>query len=250
MDKREPILSDIKPSADDIALRQKQLQDRKLPPRMSALPDFNAAKPVSSKLSWMALVCAAIALALSAWLAMQWQATMKQLAAAQKVMVAQAENLKSLNDKLLATDESANLSLEGLKVLIKEHDSEIRKLWDLANKRLRAEIAATDKALAALKTSQASGDKDLRTALEKQQKTLETQHADMQKRMAALDRQMKTMPTEIELRLAQNAESIQSLETELAKLKKANPAADITKLRNELTELKSRLNQLSVNSAP
>src|SRR5690554_7237185 len=40
------------------------------------------------------------------------------------------------------TGENANMSVDALKSIVKEHDSEIRKLWDLSNKRNRSDIAA------------------------------------------------------------------------------------------------------------
>ncbi|MDO6806614.1 hypothetical protein Q4595_29415, partial [Wenyingzhuangia sp. 1_MG-2023] len=68
---------------------------------------------------------------------------------ARQIIEEQSSNLKLLNERLSATGENASLSLDALKVLLKEHDSEIRKLWDVANKRNKGLIASNEKAIAA-----------------------------------------------------------------------------------------------------
>ncbi|MGK0445206.1 MAG: hypothetical protein ACJA1U_002146 [Bermanella sp.] len=52
----------------------------------------------------------------------------------------QLQALTILQDKLTSTDEQANLSVDAVRILLKEQDHEIRKLWDLANKRNRVAI--------------------------------------------------------------------------------------------------------------
>ncbi|NVK37043.1 MAG: hypothetical protein HWE18_03880 [Gammaproteobacteria bacterium] len=52
----------------------------------------------------------------------------------------QLQALTILQQKLTSTDEQANLSVDAVKILLKEQDHEIRKLWDLANKRNKVDI--------------------------------------------------------------------------------------------------------------
>lgn len=52
----------------------------------------------------------------------------------------QLQALQVLQHKLTSTDEQANLSVDAIKILLKEQDHEIRKLWDLANKRNKKNI--------------------------------------------------------------------------------------------------------------
>lgn len=49
--------------------------------------------------------------------------------------------LTILQEKLTSTDEQANLSVDAMKILLKEQDHEIRKLWDLSNKRNKVNIS-------------------------------------------------------------------------------------------------------------
>ncbi|MGR6874954.1 hypothetical protein ACU6U9_22315 [Pseudomonas sp. HK3] len=53
----------------------------------------------------------------------------------------QLQALTILQDKLTSTDEQANLSVDAVKILLREQDHEIRKLWDLANKRNKVDIS-------------------------------------------------------------------------------------------------------------
>lgn len=53
----------------------------------------------------------------------------------------QLQALTILQGKLTSTDEQANLSVDAVKILLREQDHEIRKLWDLANKRNKVDIS-------------------------------------------------------------------------------------------------------------
>lgn len=54
----------------------------------------------------------------------------------------QVQALSVLQQRLTSTDEQANLSVDAIKILLKEQDHEIRKLWDLANKRNKNDISS------------------------------------------------------------------------------------------------------------
>ena len=100
----------------------------------------------------------------------------------EKLLRSQAQNIEVLNERLSVTGENANLSVDALKTIVKEHDSEIRKLWDLANKRNRADIGMNSKAIAGLKTDLSKADKELRAALEQQKKQLASSDSAAQSR--------------------------------------------------------------------
>ena len=53
----------------------------------------------------------------------------------------QLKALTILQDMLSSTDEQSNLSVDAIKILLKEQDHEIRKLWDVTNKRNKGQIA-------------------------------------------------------------------------------------------------------------
>ena len=61
----------------------------------------------------------------------------------QQVKIQSDKQLKALTilqERLVSTDEQANLSVDAIKILLKDQDHEIRKLWDLANKRNKNDI--------------------------------------------------------------------------------------------------------------
>jgi archaellum component FlaC len=61
--------------------------------------------------------------------------------------------LTVLQQRLSSTDEQSNLSVGAIKILLKEQDNEIRKLWDVAYKRNKNNIAKNTSGLAAQKKS-------------------------------------------------------------------------------------------------
>lgn len=52
----------------------------------------------------------------------------------------QLKALTILQERLSSTDEQANLSVDAIKILLKDQDHEIRKLWDVTNKRNKSKI--------------------------------------------------------------------------------------------------------------
>jgi hypothetical protein len=55
--------------------------------------------------------------------------------------------LTILQTRLSSTDEQANLSVDAIRILLKEQDHEIRKLWDVTNKRNRGNISKNTRRL-------------------------------------------------------------------------------------------------------
>ncbi|UXD88562.1 hypothetical protein [Thalassolituus hydrocarboniclasticus] len=263
MDKeKEPLVPDMKPSQEDIALRQKQLQARRIAAQRAAAakagPSAAAtvAAPVQKQtLAVVALVVAVAMGGLAAFLFTQLQTLQGQFANAEALLKSQAANINVLNEKLSVTGENANLSLDALKVIIKEHDTEIRKLWDVANKRNKADIASNEKAITSLKGSLAGLDKELKASNDKQQKALAASDAalqkkldagiaDLKKKIAKVEAQVLSMPAETELRVAQNTESIQSLEAAMTKMRQSGAGGNLADMKLEIEDIQIRLDRI------
>ena len=84
----------------------------------------------ASKALWALTV---FALLLSAALLVQFQQVKKQSAL-------QLQAITILQERLINTGEQSNLSVDAIKIIIKDQDHEIRKLWDLANKSNKNQI--------------------------------------------------------------------------------------------------------------
>ncbi len=266
MDKdKEPLLSDMKPSQEDIALRQKQLQARKAAAARAAAGSSPAKQPAGAKpsqtLAISALVLAVLLAGLAGWLFTQLQAQQQQLLNAEKLLRSQAQNIEVLNERLSVTGENANLSVDALKTIVKEQESEIRKLWDLANKRNRADIGMNSKAIAelktdlskaiaGLKTDLSKAEQELRAALEQQKKQLASSDSAAQSREAELKKRLQKAEAQLvslsgtELRLVQQGETIQALENEIARMKKAGIGADAADIRLQLEDVNIRLDRM------
>lgn len=151
-------------SEEDIALRQKQLKQRKLAAQRAAQTKSAAQPAVAAPapkqtLAIVALVLTILMAAFAGFLFMQLQQSNAQLKTAEGILNGHAKNLEKLNDQLSATDENANLSVDALKILLKENTKEIRKLWDLTNKTNKPNIALNNKEIAGLKATVGKVDK-------------------------------------------------------------------------------------------
>lgn len=250
----EPTISDIKPSADDIALRQRQLQARKaaaMRQSQAAAPkqQSKVTTPAKQTLAVAALGLSVVLIAVAGFLFMQLQKVQTSLLKAENIIQGQTENLAILNEKLSVTGENANLSLDALKVIVKEQDSEIRKLWDLSNKRNRPDIAKNLKSINSL----TSATKSLDAKLNKQQQGLDTQQQALNKQNTALDTLGKRITSaegtlasmaEVELRLAQQAEMLNGLEAAIKKLQQGGLGAEAAEFRLKIEDLSIRLDRL------
>lgn len=248
----EPTISDIKPSADDIALRQRQQQARKAaaaraPARPAAAQPSTA--PAKQTLAIAALCLAVVLGGAAGFLFMQLQQLQVSLAKAENIIRGQADNLAILNEKLSVTGENASLSLDALKVVVKEQDSEIRKLWDLSNKRNRSEIAKNTANISKLQTAakelQASA-KELDGKLAQQAKAQQTQTSALDavaKRVTTAEGTLASL-AEVELRLSQQAEALHELEAAIAQLKKSGLGTEAAEFRLQIEDLTIRLDRL------
>lgn len=123
-DKEPEQLASIALSREEIASRQRVVGKPRIPSSSSATG--------APKILWFLLL---VALVFCGVLAAQFFQLKQQ-------SDLQVEALAILQDRLSSTGEQANLSVDAMKILLKEQDHEIRKLWDLSNKRNKVDIAS------------------------------------------------------------------------------------------------------------
>jgi chromosome segregation ATPase len=144
-------------SQEDMAMRQKHLQQRRLAAQRAVkinptAPQIAAPEPKQT----LAIVALILSLAMggfAGFLFMQLEEAHSQLSKAEGILNGHAINLEVLNDKLSASAENSTLSVGALKVLLKDNAKEIRKLWDLTNKTNKPNIEKNSKAISGVKTS-------------------------------------------------------------------------------------------------
>src|SRR5690554_5384173 len=247
----DPIIPDIKPSQEEIALRQKQMQARKAAAARSAksMRAPTAAPESRQTLAMVALIVTMVVGVLAGFLFVQLQAVQKSLGEAEEIIRSQAQNIEVLNEKLSVTGENANMSVDALKSVVQKHDSEIRKLWDLSNKRNRSEIAANGKEITTLKTEAGK----TKASISAQQKQITAFEAQMTKadeslvkqgeRLAKVEFSTKSL-AEIELRMSQQSESIQALQSSITQLKKSGLGQDAADIQLKLEDINIRLDRM------
>lgn len=239
--RNEPVVPDIVPSADDIELRNKQRQSRRQGAVRSSKPAERSSGGGGGAVALIALLVALSAGGGAGYLWVELQASNQRLADAMAVLEQQSEMIHKLNQQLSVTDESATVSLQALKVMLKEHDSEIRKLWDVANKRNKRNIAANGKALGEQKKQVATHTatlKELESQLSQQQLNAST----LSERLGKAEADALSLPPEAELRLAQLNESIQTAQQQIAALKKADK--QFSSLKTSIQQLDHRIGLL------
>lgn len=257
---KEPIVPDMKPSAEDIELRKRQMAARRKAAQRAAV-NKAAVTPAPAAKQTIAIIALVVALVMggaAAFLFMQLQIVQKQLNQAQQVIADQGKNLQKLNDQLSVTGENANLSVDALKVLVKGNAGEIRKLWDVANKRNKANISSNTKSINAVKSSVATVSKkqavlteNLATAEKTQSAAVAAVKQDLQK---SLDSEVVTLSSRVktvelasediataQLSIGQNSEAIQALEAKVAKLKLGGDVGD---MKMEIEDIQIRLDRI------
>lgn len=246
MDKlKEPIVPNIAPSDDDIELRQRQLKNRR--PTTAAAPRVDSGASSGGNGSGLAIAGLVLALAASGFagfLFMQLQESGRQLAAAQKQLEDQAANLKLLNERLSVTGENASLSLDALKVMLKEQDGKIRTLLDSTG-RHKDMIASNDKDIVFLSSkikAQAKVDEEQGVRMDQADLAISGQN----ERLQTLESAVQRIPAETEIRMAQNSELIQNNQQGVRALKDADAvtAKELSTLRTLIKQLDTRITQL------
>lgn len=234
MSNEQDSMPKMQASKDDMAMRQKQLQQRRLAAQGTAKPaGVSASNGVAPKQT-LAIVALIISLALAAFagfLFMQLQEATTQLKKAEGILNGHATNLTSLNDKLSATDENANLSVDALRVMLKDNSKEIRKLWDLSNKTNKPNIASNSNDITRLKTSVSNVDKKA-TSIDRKVANVDSKIASVSSKVTAANNDIVGNKKNI----GGNASSISDL--------KANLAAHQKAMDDKITQVKSSVNSL------
>ncbi len=163
MSNEQESMPKMQASQEDMAMRQKQLQQRRLAAQRAAKAN-PAAQQIAAPAPKQTLAIVALILSLAmggfaGFLFMQLQEANAQLSKAEGILNGHATNLAALNDKLSASDENSNLSVDALKILMKDNGKEIRKLWDLTNKTNKPNIAKNNKAISGIKATITKVDK-------------------------------------------------------------------------------------------
>jgi len=161
--------------------------------------------------------------------------TVVQLQQVKKQSDLQLQALQLLQQKLTSTDEQANLSVDAMKILLKEQDHEIRKLWDLANKRNKKTIAKNKERLDdqnKLITKQGGQIDQVSKRVSEQTKSVKSLGSDVndiEKQLTDLSKANKNLKSQI-------AAAEKSLDKAVAKLPK-NLQKDLTGISKQLKEL-------------
>jgi len=242
--RNEPVVPDMVPSVDDIESRNRQRHSRRQGAARSSQPTKRQSNDGGGGGGALALVALLVALSAAGGAGYLWvelQAAHQRLNDSTAVLEQQGEMIHKLNQQLSVTDESATVSLQALKVMLKEHDSEIRKLWAIANKRNKQNITANGKVLTQQKkliASQATALKALESQLSQQQLNTST----LSERLGKAEADAQSLPPEAELRLAQLNESIQIAQQQIAALKKADK--QFSSLKTSIQQLDHRIGLL------
>jgi hypothetical protein len=254
-------------SQEDMAMRQKQLQQRRLAAQRAA--KVNPSAPIAAApkqtLAIIALILSLGIGGVAGFLFMQLQEAHSQLSKAESILNGHATNLAVLNDKLSASDENSTLSVGVLKVLLKDNAKEIRKLWDLSNKTNKPNIEKNSKAISGVKKSVIKVDKKatgidkkaiaidkkvvaansnissnknsiaaLKTSLANSQKSFEA-------KLAGLKSSVTDLPAATEVRIGNNEQSIRSID---ATRKKLN--SSITEVESQFNEMKLEIEDIQI----
>ena len=153
----------------------------------------------------------------------------------------QLKALTILQDRLSSTDEQANLSVDAMKILLRDQDHEIRKLWDVANKRNKNKISKNtqrlddqsklvtkhDGKLAQLSKADAKAKKELSSKLKVQSKDIESLKSDLESKQVALSKKMDktiaSLPTNVSKTLKEHGQGIKAMDaTRLQLMKRIN----------------------------
>ncbi len=254
-------------SQEDMAMRQKQLQQRRLAAQRAAqanpaAPHIAAPAPKQT-IAIVALVLSLAMAAFAGFLFMQLQEANAQLGKAESILNGHATNLAVLNDKLSASDENSNLSVGALKILLKDNAKEIRKLWDLTNKTNKPNIDRNTKDISGVKAAVAKEDKKatgidkkvgsansnisgnknsiaaLKTSLANSQKSMETKLADLKSAVTGL-------PAATEKRIGDNEQSIRSIDATRKKLNSsmAEVESQFNEMKLEIEDIQIRLDRM------
>ena len=177
----------------------------------------------------------------------------------QQVKVQSDKQLKALTilqDRLSSTDEQSNLSVDAIKILLKDQDHEIRKLWDVTNKRNKVQIAKNKDRLDdqnKLITQYSSKVEQLDKNAGNLKSVLSKKITESESSSASKIQTIKNEITEVESKVDKAVKGIpNNLAKTLADHGKGIEAMDRTRLQllKKIKALESRVEALSKSSVP
>lgn len=224
-DKEPEELASIAISREEIASRNRNV------PGSGRSYRSTAPAPANSKALW----------AVSIFAVLLSTALMVQLQQVKSQTDKQLKALTILQEKLTSTDEQANLSVDAMKILLKEQDHEIRKLWDVANKRNKGKINKNsqrldqqsklvtqhDGKLAQLSKADSKNQKALKAEINKQKKQLADVQTELELKNSALkkqvDKAIASLPANVSKTLKEHSQGIKAMDgTRLQLMKRIN----------------------------
>jgi chromosome segregation ATPase len=232
MSNDQELIPKMQASQEDMAMRQKHSQQRRLGSQRAAkvspvTPQIGTSAPKQT-LAIVALILSLGMGGFAGFLFMQLQETNLQLIETESILNGHATNLEVLNNKLSASDENSTLSVGVLKVLLKDNAKEIRKLWDLTNKTNKPNIEKNSKAISGVKTSVITVDNKA-TGIDKKVVSANRNISGNKNSISANENTISANENTI----SGNKKSISALNTSLANSQKS--------LEAKLTELKSSM---------
>jgi chromosome segregation ATPase len=250
----------IKPSQEDIDFRQRTSSLTRGGSTQSA--HYMDSSERTPRLLWIAIV---FLLASAAGLYWLLQEQNQQYLQQQQVLSELSTSVHALQQKLDMTGENASSSLTALQSTIKTQDSEIRKLWDVANKRNKSWISELQSANAAHKKRISQ----LQTTI----KQFKTKLAEINQSQRVVDERIKRIQSSMTLisKAAKDTEAqfiavkaeIESLQLDVGSIPsavqkkmddidQAIAAIDATRVKQarNITQLGEEINQLKAKITP
>lgn len=176
----------------------------------------------------------------------------------QQVKVQSDKQLKALTilqERLSSTDEQANLSVDAIKILLKDQDHEIRKLWDVANKRNKSQISKNKGRIDQqnkLMTQYSSKVEQLGKNAESLEKNLQTKIKESGQAQQSSIQSLKNSVTEVESKLGTITKGIpKNLAKTLSDHGKGIKAMDKTRLQllKKIKSLEAQIKALNAKAA-
>lgn len=215
---QEPVeLASLSATKDDMPYYPPKTPNKKVPAQVNNPQPENTTQAQTPYVLWMCLLVSLLGLG---YLFYQNQALMEE-----SRITTQA--LQKLQGQLSDTGEQANLSVDALRIQLNEQGSEIQKLWDATNKRLKVDVARN---------------KEL---IDDQGKIL-TQHSVSIENQEKTNKSLRQQAGELDTRVAQQADqlaaqtkSIQSDINDLNKRLKGVPEAAQKQLDEQSASIKA-----------
>ncbi|WOG26481.1 hypothetical protein [Endozoicomonas sp. 8E] len=215
-------IPDFSIAADERPGRRKAAATGGTPPVNKAGTGRTPSGKSGNGLAWLVLVMIVVLGAGGVW---QFKLIQKELADTRQALKATQEKLSTVTGEITATGENLDQSGSALRSELEVVNSEIRKLWDVSNKRNRQWILINkDNVAKALKEADKAG---------KTADKASGQLSALQKRIREMDQLMKAISTEQLAAQSMMTDSLAKFDKQVAEMKKL--VADQKKLQAELT---------------